>query len=105
MEMRNTNTRVRVGEFGRTLSTLPVILTGCDAFTKSLRRAELTRGEMWSLALDIAMVASDSDDDDARQVASIDAQELTKRVSTTPTYHVSNFHRVDLDPPSASLTT
>jgi len=44
---------------GRTLSTLPVILMGWDAPTKSLRRAALTRGDTSSS--DIAVVASDSD--------------------------------------------
>jgi hypothetical protein len=48
--------RVFLGE--RTLRTLPVILTGCDAPTKSLRCAKLTRVDTWSL--DIAMVGSDS---------------------------------------------
>jgi len=59
---------------------------------------------MWSLALDIAMVASDSyddgDDNNARgklQVSTRRNSLRTKRVSTTTTYHVSNFHRVDLD--------
>jgi len=47
------------GMRGRTLSTLPVILTGWDAPTKSLRRAALTRGETSSS--DIAVVASGSD--------------------------------------------
>ena len=45
---------------GRTLSTLPVILMGWDAPTKSLRRAALTRGDTSSS--DIAVVVSDGDE-------------------------------------------
>lgn len=45
----------RIG-LGRTLSTFPVSLTGCDAPIKVLMRAELTRGDTDSV--DISKLSS-----------------------------------------------